>query len=51
MAATFQNPFNGRCIHGVEGARFELGKLVNPNCAHCAAPIVYSSAAAARWPT
>jgi hypothetical protein len=34
----FTNPFAGKCIHGVEGARMELGVLVNPKCEACTPP-------------
>jgi hypothetical protein len=29
------DPFLGKCIHGVAGAKFVIGKLTNPNCEHC----------------
>jgi len=32
-----RNPFAGKCIHGVPGARFERGALTNDACGHCQA--------------
>lgn len=29
------NPFNGRCIHGMKGAKFEKGTLLNRACEKC----------------
>lgn len=29
------NPFNGKCIHGKEGASFVRGVLYNPGCQYC----------------
>jgi len=29
------NPFNGRCIHGVPGATIVRGKLTNSKCPRC----------------
>jgi hypothetical protein len=29
------NPFNGKCIHGKDGARFMEGKLLSPSCDAC----------------
>jgi len=33
-----RNPFAGKCIHGVDGARMERGRLVNPKCEVCTPP-------------
>jgi len=35
MKPIFVDPFAGKCIHGVPGARFEGGIKVNPDCAVC----------------
>jgi hypothetical protein len=30
-----QNPFGGKCVHGVDGAFLHRGSQVNPNCDGC----------------
>jgi len=32
---TSRDPFLDKCIHGMEGARFQDGVLVNPKCEVC----------------
>lgn len=34
------DPFTGKCIHGNDGARLELGRLVNSKCEHCNARVI-----------
>ncbi len=29
------DPFLGKCIHGIPGARHQGGHIVNPNCVRC----------------
>jgi len=33
------NPFNGKCIHGQDGAIIHKGILLSPKCGHCAGEI------------
>ena len=30
-----KNPFNGKCIHGKDGATVQKGRLFNPSCDKC----------------
>lgn len=33
--STYRDPFNGICMHGVDGARFIDGRLASISCENC----------------